>query len=181
MFFGTIGIKQSMLNIISETGIFLPITKLVLPKITILNKVNNIIYISLLYKTLSFSVSKKVFDRIKIGSKLENNFLKIKKVKTTSLSKGKGFTGVIKRYNFKSNRQSHGNSKAHNKPGSIGMCQDPGRVFKGKKMSGRMGFKKVSKYNKVFLSSNNLLYLYGSIPGKYNSYVKITPYERYKS
>ena len=57
----------------------------------------------------------------------------------TGTSIGKGFSGVIKRHGFSSNRASHGNSKSHNVPGSIGMAQDPGRVFPGKRMSGHLG------------------------------------------
>ncbi|MGX7589506.1 50S ribosomal protein L3 [Candidatus Vidania fulgoroideorum] len=83
-----------------------------------------------------------------------------------SKSKGKGFSGTIKRFNFSSNYSSHGNSKAHRKPGSIGMCQDPGRVFKGKKMPGRMGNNKISKKNfKIYYVDNNFLYLKGNLPG----------------
>ena len=60
-------------------------------------------------------------------------------VDVTGTTKGKGFSGVIKRHNFSSNRASHGNSVSHNKPGSIGMAQDPGRVFPGKRMAGQYG------------------------------------------
>jgi len=60
-------------------------------------------------------------------------------VDVTGTSKGKGFSGVIKRHNFRSNRASHGNSRSHNTPGSIGMAQDPGRVFPGKRMAGQLG------------------------------------------
>ena len=61
------------------------------------------------------------------------------KIDVQGVSQGKGFTGTIKRHHFRSNRASHGNSRSHNVPGSIGMAQDPGRVFPGKKMSGQMG------------------------------------------
>ena len=61
------------------------------------------------------------------------------KVDVTGTSIGKGYAGVIKRHGFSSNRASHGNSKSHNVPGSIGMAQDPGRVFPGKRMSGHLG------------------------------------------
>jgi large subunit ribosomal protein L3 len=61
------------------------------------------------------------------------------RVDVQGTSIGKGFTGTIKRHNFKSQRASHGNSRSHNVPGSISMAQDPGRVFPGKKMSGHMG------------------------------------------
>ena len=60
-------------------------------------------------------------------------------VDVTGTSKGKGFSGAIKRHHFSSNRASHGNSRSHNSPGSIGMAQDPGRVFPGKRMAGQLG------------------------------------------
>jgi large subunit ribosomal protein L3 len=60
-------------------------------------------------------------------------------VDVTGVTQGKGFAGTIKRHNFKSQRATHGNSRSHNVPGSIGMAQDPGRVFPGKRMSGHMG------------------------------------------
>ena len=62
-----------------------------------------------------------------------------KYVNVTGVTKGKGFAGTIKRHNFSGQRNTHGVSKAHRKPGSIGQCQDPGKVFKGKKMAGHMG------------------------------------------
>lgn len=91
-----------------------------------------------------------------------------------STSKGKGFSGTIKRYNFASNYKTHGNSKAHRKPGSIGMCQDPGRVFKGKKMAGRMGGNRIIIKNiKVVFFNKYLIFLEGSFPGScyYKSYL----------
>merc|ERR1712139_730846 len=75
-----------------------------------------------------------------IGELIDINVFKTgQKIDIQGISKGKGFTGVIKRHNFSSQRASHGNSLSHNAPGSIGQCQTPGRVFKGKKMAGRMG------------------------------------------
>ena len=65
----------------------------------------------------------------------------------TGTSKGKGFAGVIKRHHFSSNRASHGNSRSHRKPGSTGQCQDPGRVFPGKKMPGQLGGKRKTTQN----------------------------------
>lgn len=89
-------------------------------------------------------------------------------VKIRGISIGKGFSGVIKKHNFNSNYATHGNSKAHNKPGSIGMCQDPGRVLPGKKMAGRQGCKKIFLKNLKILKIDffyRLIYLGGSIPG----------------
>ncbi|MGX7582702.1 50S ribosomal protein L3 [Candidatus Vidania fulgoroideorum] len=95
------------------------------------------------------------------------------KINIRCKSKGKGFCGVIKRYKFKSNRQSHGNSKAHHKPGSIGMCQDPGRVFKGKKMPGHSGQSYTLLKNIIILkTTQNTLLVKGCIPGSKNTLIK---------
>ncbi|MGX7582986.1 50S ribosomal protein L3 [Candidatus Vidania fulgoroideorum] len=99
---------------------------------------------------------------------------KIKKLKIIAFSKGKGFCGVIKKHKFSSNRKTHGNSKSHNKPGSIGMCQDPGKVFKGKKMPGRLGGKKNTIICKVLKKINNIILIKGTIPGFNNSKIKIS-------
>ncbi|MEM7196353.1 MAG: 50S ribosomal protein L3 [Pseudomonadota bacterium] len=91
---------------------------------------------------------------------------------------GKGFAGVIKRHNFGGGRATHGNSKAHRLPGSIGNAQDPGRVFKGKKMSGHMGAaRRVQQNLKVVRvdSERNLLLISGSIPGSKGADVIVKP------
>lgn len=96
------------------------------------------------------------------------------KVDVSGISKGKGFAGVVKRHNFKTQDATHGNSLAHRAPGSIGQCQFPGRVFKGKKMAGHMGDKLRTMLNLEIIKSdmdNNLIYLRGSIPGSKNSTV----------
>lgn len=83
-------------------------------------------------------------------------------------SKGKGTQGVMKRWNFKGQFASHGNSKAHRKPGSIGQCEYPGRVFKGKKMAGKMGAEPITTYALRVLkidTERSLLYVGGSLPG----------------
>ena len=95
-------------------------------------------------------------------------------VDATSKSIGKGFAGVMKRHNFGGLRASHGVSISHRSHGSTGQNQDPGRVFKGKKMAGRMGGKKVTKQNLKIINvdeQNQLLVVKGSIPGKKNSII----------
>ncbi len=90
------------------------------------------------------------------------------KLDVTSYSKGAGFAGVMKRHNFGGGRASHGVSKAHRTHGSTGQCQDPGRVFKGKKMAGQLGNVQVTKQNLKLVkvdSENHLLFVKGSIPG----------------
>jgi large subunit ribosomal protein L3 len=89
---------------------------------------------------------------------------------------GKGFTGTIKRHNFKSQRASHGNSRSHNVPGSISMAQDPGRVFPGKKMSGHLGdvTKTVQNLDVVRVDeARGLLMIRGAVPGAKNGFVTV--------
>ncbi|HED16301.1 MAG TPA: 50S ribosomal protein L3 [Gammaproteobacteria bacterium] len=90
------------------------------------------------------------------------------KVDVTGTSKGKGFQGVIKRYNFHMQDATHGNSLSHRAPGSIGQCQTPGRVFKGKKMSGHMGDARVTTQNLEVVridAERNMLLIKGAVPG----------------
>ena len=87
-----------------------------------------------------FPVAPEQLAELKVGGVIAvDTFQAGDLVDVTGTSKGKGFAGVIKRHNFSSNRASHGNSRSHNTPGSIGMAQDPGRVFPGKRMSGQLG------------------------------------------
>ena len=114
---------------------------------------------------------------LEIGTKLNVKHFKINQfIDASSFSTGKGFAGVMKRHNFGGLRASHGVSISHRSHGSTGQNQDPGRVFKGKKMAGRMGSKKVTKQNLKILDvdkDNNLLIVKGSIPGKKNSIIFI--------
>ena len=96
------------------------------------------------------------------------NFKEGQLVDVTGTSIGKGYAGVIKRYHFSSNRASHGNSRSHNVPGSIGMAQDPGRVFPGKRMSGHLGAVKVTTQNLEIVRvdvTKNLILIKGAVPG----------------
>ena len=97
---------------------------------------------------------------------------------------GKGFTGTIKRHNFKSQRASHGNSRSHNVPGSISMAQDPGRVFPGKKMSGHMGDETVTVQNLDVVrvdAERSLLLVRGAVPGAKNGHVVVRPAVKVKA
>jgi len=99
-------------------------------------------------------------------------------VDVTGTSLGKGFSGAIKRHHFSSNRASHGNSKSHNVPGSIGMAQDPGRVFPGKRMPGHLGSVKVTTQNLQVVrvdAERNLLLIKGAIPGSKGGDVVVRP------
>ena len=96
------------------------------------------------------------------------NFKEGQLVDVTGTSIGKGYAGVIKRHNFRSNRASHGNSRSHNVPGSIGMAQDPGRVFPGKRMSGHLGAVRVTTQNLEIVrvdTTKNLILIRGAVPG----------------
>ncbi len=96
----------------------------------------------------------------------------------TGTSKGKGFQGGIKRWNFRMQDATHGNSISHRSNGSIGQCQTPGRVFKGKKMSGHMGAEKVTTQNLELVrvdAERNLLLIKGAVPGHVNANVIIKP------
>ena len=112
---------------------------------------------------------------LEIGTKLNADHFKVDQfIDVSSFSVGKGFAGVMKRHNFGGLRASHGVSISHRSHGSTGQNQDPGRVFKGKKMAGRMGNKKVTKQNLKIIEIdkiNNLLIVKGSIPGKKNSVI----------
>jgi len=106
------------------------------------------------------------------------------KIDVRGQSIGKGFAGVIKRHNFQMQDATHGNSLSHRAPGSIGQCQTPGRVLKGKKMAGHMGNERVTTQNleviKVDLEKSVIL-VKGAIPGSKNGDVVITPAVKFKN
>ncbi|PMS20910.1 50S ribosomal protein L3 [Trinickia dabaoshanensis] len=100
------------------------------------------------------------------------------KIDVQGVSIGKGYAGTIKRYNFASGRASHGNSRSHNVPGSIGMAQDPGRVFPGKRMTGHMGDETVTVQNLEIAridADRKLLLVKGAVPGAKGGKVFVTP------
>jgi len=100
------------------------------------------------------------------------------KVDVTGTSIGKGFAGAVKRHNFSMQDATHGNSISHRAPGSIGQCQTPGRVFKGKKMAGHMGDARVTTQNLEVIkidAERNLLLIKGAVPGAKNGQVSIRP------
>jgi len=113
----------------------------------------------------------------KIGEKVTvSNFIEGQFVDVTSNSKGKGFAGGMKRHNFGGNRATHGVSISHRSHGSTGQCQDPGKVFKGKKMAGRLGNVRVTVQNlKVLRVDNNkgIILVKGAVPGHKDSVLKI--------
>lgn len=103
-------------------------------------------------------------------------FADVKKVDVTGTSKGKGFAGTVKRWNFRTQDATHGNSLSHRVPGSIGQNQTPGKVFKGKKMAGQMGNERVTVQNLQVIKvmpEHNLLLVKGSVPGAKGSILLI--------
>jgi len=99
-------------------------------------------------------------------------------VDVTGISKGKGFAGVIKRWNFAAQDATHGNSLSHRAPGSIGQNQSPGRVFKGKKMAGQMGNRQVTTQSLEVVrvdAEKNLLLVKGAVPGATGADVIVSP------
>lgn len=115
----------------------------------------------------------------KVGSQIPLNiFTEGQKVDVTGTSKGKGFAGVVKRWNFQTQDATHGNSLSHRAPGSIGQNQTPGRVFKNKKMAGHLGSEQVTTQTLELFSideENNLLLIAGAVPGATGSLVVIKP------
>jgi large subunit ribosomal protein L3 len=120
-----------------------------------------------------FTVDTK--DMLKIGDLLGADFFKANQfVDVTGKSVGKGFAGVMKRHNFKGLEASHGVSVSHRSAGSTGQCQDPGRVFKGKKMAGRLGGVNKTVQNVEIIEVDldlQLLILKGSVPGNKGGYL----------
>lgn len=126
-----------------------------------------------------FIVSADELVRFKPGERIGVDIFSVgQKVDVTGRSIGKGFQGGIKRHNFGSQRASHGNSVSHNAPGSIGMNQDPGRVFPGKKMSGHMGDVKRTQQNLEVIrvdAERQLLLIKGAVPGSKGSDLIVRP------
>ncbi|MDH3320886.1 MAG: 50S ribosomal protein L3 [Betaproteobacteria bacterium] len=116
---------------------------------------------------------------LKVGGKLGVDVFKVgQKVDVQGVSIGKGFAGVIKRHHFSSNRATHGNSLSHNKPGSTGQNQDPGRVFPGKRMAGHLGNVTRTVPNLVVVrvdTDRQLLLVRGSVPGSKGRDVVVRP------
>jgi len=106
---------------------------------------------------------------LKVGGKIGVEIFKVgQKVDVSGVTKGKGFAGVIKRHNFSSNRATHGNSISHNRPGSTGQNQDPGRVFPGKRMAGHLGDVRRTVQNLEVVridADRQLLLVRGAVPG----------------
>ncbi|MBI5658577.1 MAG: 50S ribosomal protein L3 [Nitrosomonadales bacterium] len=126
-----------------------------------------------------FTATPDELSSLTAGGTLGVDLFKVgQKVDVTGVTLGKGYAGTIKRYHFKSGRASHGNSKSHNVPGSIGMAQDPGRVFPGKRMTGHLGDVKRTVQNIEIVridADRQLLLVKGAIPGSKGGDVIVRP------
>ena len=126
-----------------------------------------------------FPVGADALANLKVGETIgAATFAVGELVDVTGTTKGRGFSGVIRRHNFSSNRASHGNSRSHNTPGSIGMAQDPGRVFPGKRMAGQYGnvTRTVQTLAVVRVDAERgLLLVKGSVPGADGSHIIVRP------
>ena len=118
-------------------------------------------------------------ETFEVGSELTvERFEQGQKVDVAGRSKGKGFQGAVKRWNFSMQDATHGNSLSHRAPGSIGQCQTPGRVFKGKKMAGNRGAERVTTQGLEVVrvdSERNLLLIKGAVPGAPGGHVIVRP------
>ncbi len=126
-----------------------------------------------------FRADAKELANLKVGGKLGVDLFKVgQKVDVQGVSIGKGFAGVIKRHHFSSNRATHGNSISHNKPGSTGQNQSPGRVFPGKRMAGHLGDVVRTVPNLIVVrvdADRQLLLVRGSVPGSKGRDVVVRP------
>lgn len=126
-----------------------------------------------------FRVSEADAGNLKVGGKVGVDIFQIgQRVDVSGTTQGKGFSGVIKRHHFSSNRASHGNSVSHNVPGSIGQAQDPGRVFPGKRMAGHLGNVKRTIQSLEIVrvdAARQLLLVKGAVPGSRGRDVVVSP------
>ncbi len=208
MTIGLVGRKVGMTRIFTEDGVSTPVTVLEVEanRVSQVKTVENDGYSALQVTTGSRKVSRvnkpaaghfakagveagrglwefrlnaNEGEGIELGSEITVSiFDETKLVDVTGTSKGKGFQGGIKRWNFSMQDATHGNSLAHRSNGSLGQCQTPGRVFKGKKMSGHMGAVRVTTQNLELVrvdSERNLLLIKGAVPGAINGNVIIKP------
>jgi len=194
MSLGLIGRKVGMTRVFTEEGESIPVTVLeVVPnRVTQIKTLQSDGYTG---KALAghfakagvaagsgikeFSVTDDVLANYTVGGNVTVEIFQAGQlVDVTGTSLGKGFAGAIKRHHFSSNRASHGNSRSHNVPGSIGMAQDPGRVFPGKRMPGHLGAVKVTTQNLQVVRvdvERNLLLIKGAIPGSKGGDVVVRP------
>jgi len=208
MTIGIIGRKAGMTRIFSEEGVSVPVTVIAVEpnRVTQVKTVENDGYRALQVTTGSrrpsrvtrpmaghfakagteagrglweFRLADGEGEAIEIGSEISLSMFEAgQNVDVCGTSIGKGFAGVVKRYNFRTQDATHGNSLSHRAPGSIGQCQTPGRVVKGKRMSGHMGNVRRTTQNIEVVrvdTERNLLLVKGSVPGAKGGDVIIRP------
>jgi large subunit ribosomal protein L3 len=128
---------------------------------------------------VEFRVEEAALNEFRLGAALSVEIFSVgQKVDVSGVTQGKGFAGSIKRHNFSSQRASHGNSISHNAPGSIGMAQDPGRVFPGKRMAGQMGNVNRTTQNLEVVRvdlERGLLLVKGAVPGSKGGRLLVRP------
>ncbi|QCI21231.1 50S ribosomal protein L3 [Buchnera aphidicola (Hyperomyzus lactucae)] len=203
---GLVGRKIGMTRIFTKEGVSLPVTVIELQenRITQVKNVKTDLYCAIQVTTgvkksnrltkpkaghflksgvipgrglWEFRIHKN--EIFKVGESIKINiFNNVKKVDVTGFSKGKGFSGTVKRWNFHTQDATHGNSLSHRVPGSIGQNQTPGRVFKGKKMAGQLGNHRVTVQNLNIVKideKRNLLLVKGAVPGATGSNLIVKP------
>ena len=205
MTIGIVGIKRGMTRIFTEDGVSIPVTVIEATpnRITQVKSVDTDGYTAIQvtagtvkasrvkkpaagqFAKASVEAGRSLWEfrtddaALSVGDSLTvEAFTEGQKVDVCGKSKGKGFAGVIKRYNFQMQDATHGNSISHRAPGSIGQCQSPGRVFKGKKMAGHMGAVQVTSQTLEVVrvdQENNLLLVKGAVPGAKGGDVIVKP------
>ncbi len=205
---GIVGTKQGMTRLFTEEGTSIPVTVVsVFPNIITQVKTDSIDGYNSVQVTFGskkekhltkselghfnkfktppgeglweLQIESKNLENLTPGSEIGLDQFEIgQKIDITGTSKGKGFAGTVKRWNFQMQDATHGNSLSHRAPGSIGQCQTPGRVWKGKKMSGHMGFQRKTIQNLEVMGvdiEKNILLVKGSVPGSNGSHVVVKP------
>ena len=205
MAIGIVGVKRGMTRVFTEDGFSVPVTVIEATpnRVTQVKSVDSDGYNAIqvtagsvkasrikkpvagIFAKASVDAGRRLWEfrtkdeTLGLGEALTvDNFSAGQKVDVCGRSKGKGFAGVIKRYNFQMQDATHGNSISHRAPGSIGQCQTPGRVFKGKKMAGHMGSARITTQTLEVVKvdvENNLLLIKGAVPGAAGGDVIVTP------
>lgn len=208
MAIGIVGRKAGMTRVFTEEGVSVPVTVIeVVPnRVAQLKRAESDGYLSVQVTTGSrktsrvskpqaghfakagvdagrglweFRADAADLECIEIGSEIKaDRFEAGQKVDVRGQTQGKGFQGTVKRHNFRTQDATHGNSLSHRAPGSIGQCQTPGRVFKGKKMAGHMGAVQRCQQNLEVVRvdvERNLLLVKGAVPGAKGGDVIVTP------
>ncbi|MDU2366261.1 MAG: 50S ribosomal protein L3 [Klebsiella michiganensis] len=190
---GLVGKKVGMTRIFTEDGVSIPVTVIEV-------EANRVTQVKDLandgYRAVQVTTGAKKANRVtkpeaghfaKAGVeagrglwefRLADLFADVKKVDVTGTSKGKGFAGTVKRWNFRTQDATHGNSLSHRVPGSIGQNQTPGKVFKGKKMAGQLGNERVTVQSLDVVrvdAERNLLLVKGAVPGATGSDLIVKP------